>query len=119
MDSQPDAVRASIKSIIASIKPLEDGFEELADDAPLFDDRSGRPSPVNLDSLDALDLAMSIGDEFGLDNDEFESLVSSDEGFEKLRTVNDITDLILSLINNGGAEMDSSNANQEGKEVTV
>lgn len=119
MESHPDAIRASIKSIIISIKPLEDGFEELADDAPLFDDGSGRPSPVSLDSLDALDLAMSIGDEFGLDNDEFESLVASDEGFERLRTVNDITDLILSLINNGGEAMDSSEANQDGKEVTV
>ncbi len=117
MDSHPDAVRASIKSIIASIKPLEDGFEELADDAPLFNDGSGRPSPVSLDSLDALDLAMSIGDEFGLDNDEFERLVASDEGFEKLRTVNDITNLILSLAKGSeGAEVE---VNLRGKEVTA
>jgi len=119
VDSHPDAVRASIKSIIASIKPLEAGFDEIADDAPLFSDGSGRPSPVSLDSLDALDLAMSIGDEFGLDNDEFEELVASDEGFERLRTVNDSTELILSLIDNGGVGTDSSEAKLEGKEITA
>ncbi len=119
MDLQADAVRASIKSIIASIKPFEDGFEELADDAPLFDDGSGQPSPVNLDSLDALDLAMSIGDEFGLDNDEFESLVASDEGFERLRTVNDITDLILAFTQSGGeATGPAAGIDPRGKEVS-
>ncbi len=119
MDSHPDAVRESIKNIIVSIKPLVEGFDELADDAPLFSDASGRPSPVNLDSLDALDLAMSIGDEFGLDNDEFESLVASDEGFEKLRTVNDITDLILAFTQRGGeAAGPTVGIDPRGKEVS-
>ena len=119
MDSQTDAIRATIKSLIASIKPLVNEFEELADDAPLFQNGSGRPSPVNLDSLDALDLAMSIGDEFGLDNEEFENLVASDEGFERMRTVNDITELILSLTNNGGEGTDSPLANLKRKEITA
>jgi acyl carrier protein len=118
LDLNPDVVRASIRSIIVSIKPLEDGFEEIADDAPLFSDGSGRPSPVNLDSLDALDLAMSVGDEFNLDNEEFERLVESDEGLERLRTVNDITDLILSLVKNGGVRADAGD-NLRGKEVTA
>lgn len=116
MQSHPDAIRASIRNIIVSIKPLENGFDEIADDAPLFSDGSGRPSPVSLDSLDVLDLAMSIGDEFGLDNDEFERLVESDEGLESLRTVNDITDLVLSLAKDGG---EGTGANLRGKEVSA
>jgi acyl carrier protein len=79
---------------------LEPGFDDLADDAPLFKDGSGQPSPVNLDSLDVLDLAMSIGEEFGLSNDQFETLVSNDSDFSNLRTVNDITKVIIMLINN-------------------
>lgn len=118
MDYQADAVRASIKRMIVSIKDLRDGLDKLSDDSPLFDDGSGQ-SPVNLDSLDALDLAMSIGDEFDLDNDEFENLVASDEGFEKLRTVNGITDLILSLTNTGGERKESSEGDHQGKEVRV
>ena len=86
MDSHPDTVRASIRNIIVSIKPLKEGFDELADDAPLFSDASGRPSPVDLDSLDVLDLAMSIGDEFDLDNEEFERLVASDDVDSFLKT---------------------------------
>ena len=102
MESHPDSVRRTIKNIIISIKPLDDGATELADDAPLFSDGSGHPSPVNLDSLDALDLAMSIGDEFGLDNEEFERLVASDSGLNSLRTVNDITALVVSLLGGAG-----------------
>lgn len=119
MESQPDEVRASIRSIIVSIKPLQEGFDELADDAPLFSDGSGQPSPVSLDSLDVLDLAMLIGDEFGLDNEEFERLVESDEGLERLRTVNDITDLVLAVTQNGGGATESaSRINLRGKEVS-
>jgi len=118
VDSHPAEVKAKVKTLIVSIKPLADGVDELADDAPLFSDGSGTPSPVSLDSLDTLDLAMSIGDEFGLDNDEFERLIESDEGLENLRTVNDITQLILSLeqSSGGGAE---SGINSSGREVTA
>lgn len=118
MDLDADAVRASIKSIIVSIKPLAEGFDEISDDAPLFSDGSGRESPVNLDSLDALDLAMSIGDEFGLGNQEFERLFESEDGLERLRTVNDITDVILSLANNGG-ETAGVDGNLRRKGVTA
>ena len=118
VNSHPDAIRASIRHLIVSIKPLADGFDELTDDAPLFSDAAGSPSPVSLDSLDTLDLAMSIGDEFDLNNDEFERLIESDEGLDKLRTVNDITELVLSLtqVRSGGAEAD---INSRGREVTA
>ena len=95
MIADREAVSATVKRIIDSIKPLQEGFTELGDDDPLFSHGSDRPSPVNLDSLDALDLTMCLGDEFGLNNDEFERLIDSDEGLKGLRTVNDITDLSL------------------------
>ena len=116
MKSHPDSVRAKIKDIIVSIKPLDEGVTELADDAPLFSDGSGHPSPVNLDSLDALDLAMSIGDEFGLDNEEFERLVASDSGLDSLRTVNDITALVVSLLHGEGG---AGETDLTRKEVTA
>lgn len=95
---EPDAVRASVRNVILSIKALNDGVAELADDAPLFSRGSSAPSPIELDSLDALDLAMSLGNEFGIDDDEFDRLMDSDEGIQRFRTVNDITDLVLSLL---------------------
>ena len=98
MNMAPDAVRASVRSVILSIKPLNDGVDELADDAPLFSRGSSGPSPIELDSLDALDLAMCLGKEFGIDDDEFDRLMDSDEGIQRFATVNDITDLVLSLL---------------------
>jgi acyl carrier protein len=95
-------VQATIKELILAIKPLEDGFTAIPDDAPLFSNGSGEPSPVNLDSLDVLDLAMSIGDHYNLDSEEFESLVDTESGVEHLRTVNDITDVVLSLLQSSG-----------------
>jgi acyl carrier protein len=90
-------VRETVRTLIDSVKALEPGYTELKDDDPLFNYGSGRPSPINLDSLDALDLAMSLSEHFGLDNEEFERLVESEDGMQALRTVNDITELILSL----------------------
>jgi acyl carrier protein len=115
--SRPDEIREGIRAIILSIKPLADGFSMLEDDAPLFNDKSGAVSPISLDSLDALDLAMSIGDEYDLDNDEFERLVESDSGLASLRTINDITALVLSLLEEKGSV--PTEANLRGKEVTA
>jgi acyl carrier protein len=100
----PATIRESVRAVILSIKPLNDGVPELADDAPLFSRPSGAPSPIELDSLDALDLAMCLGNEFGIDDEEFDRLLDSDEGLEKLSTINDITDLILSYANNSAGQ---------------
>lgn len=83
----------------------------MRDDDPLFNFDSGRPSPVNLDSLDALDLSMCLSEEFGLDNEEFERLVESEDGLRSLRTVNDITDLILSLSRSDSGRMGHAASN--------
>jgi acyl carrier protein len=87
-----DEVRAIVKEIVTSIKPLDNGLEDVPDDAPLFDDEQGEPSPVGLDSLDMLDLALAIGERFDLNEEQFD-LAELD--LQSLRTVNDIVDFIL------------------------
>jgi acyl carrier protein len=80
-------VGSVVKEIIISIKPLDGGLEDFPDDAPLFS--GAEASPVELDSLDGLDLALSIGEKFGLD-------FGADVDIESFQTVNDIVDFILS-----------------------
>jgi acyl carrier protein len=92
-----DDIRTVVKEIIISIKPLDNGLTEIPDDAPLFDDGQGEPSPVELDSLDVLDLALAIGERFGLERERFDQFLAGDVDLQSLRTVNDIVDFILSM----------------------
>ena len=94
--SSREEIRTAVKEIVTSIKPLDDGLEDIPNDAPLFDDGSGEPSPVDLDSLDALDLALAVGERFNLDGPQLDRLLSGDLDLQSLRTVNDIVDFILS-----------------------
>ena len=91
-----DEIRAVVKEIIIEIKPHDDGLEDFPDDAPLFDDGEGEPSPVGLDSLDGLDLALNIRERFDLNGDEFDRLFDSKVDVPPFRNVNDIVDFILS-----------------------
>jgi acyl carrier protein len=91
-----DEIRTVVKEIINSIKPLDNGPEEIGDNVPLFDDGTGEPSPVELDSLDILDLALAIGERFGLSEEQFDVLAGGDVDLQSLRTVDDIVDFILS-----------------------
>ena len=119
LDRTPEAVREDVKGLILSIKALEPGFNDIAFDDPLFSDDSGRPSPVNLDSLDALDLSLTIVDHFGLDDDKFDEVMSSDAGFTQFRTVADIADLIVAQLENQPAGPGNPEASQPRKEVTA
>ncbi len=92
-----DEIRTVVKEIIVSIKPLDNGLEAIPDSAPLFDDVDGDPSPVGLDSVDVLDLAMAVGERFGLEGERFDRLLSGDVDLQTLRTVNDIVQFILSV----------------------
>lgn len=94
--TQRDEIRAAVKEIIDSIKPVDSGVEAIPDDAPLFNDGRGEPSPVELDSLDVLDLALAIGERFGLSEEQFDVLAGGEADFQSLRTVNDIVDFVLS-----------------------
>jgi len=92
-----EEVRAAVKEIIVSIKPLDDGLTDLPDDAPLFKTISGDPSPLELDSLDGLDLALSLGERFGLEGEEIDRLLTSDVDFQSLSSVSRIVEFILSV----------------------
>jgi acyl carrier protein len=92
-----DDIRAVVKEIVASIKPLDNGLAEIPDDAPLFDDGEGEPSPVGLDSLDVLDMALAIGERFGLEGERFDQFLAGEVDFQSLRTVDDIVEFILSM----------------------
>lgn len=95
--TQPDEIRPVVKELIISIKPPNDGSEDISDDAPLFDDGSGEPSPVELDSLDVLDLALALAERFELDQEQVDRLLGGEVDLRSLRTVNDIVDFILSV----------------------
>jgi acyl carrier protein len=43
---------------------LDEGAEGVPDDARLFSDGLSEPSPLELDSLDALDLALALKERF-------------------------------------------------------
>jgi len=92
-----EEVRAAVKEIILSVKPLDDGLADLPDDAPLFKAVSGDVSPLELDSLDGLDLALGLGERFGLDDKELDRLLTGDVDIQSLSTVNHIVDFILSV----------------------
>jgi acyl carrier protein len=115
--TQREEIQAVIKEIINSIKPLDNGVEDIPDDAPLFDDGQGEPSPVELDSLDVLDLALAIGERFGLSEEQFDGLAGGEADLQSLRTVNDIVDFVLSTSPEplaGGSDAASGGAGRNG-----
>ena len=92
-----EEVRATVKEIIASIKMIEDGPGAIADDARLFSDGLSEPSALELDSLDALDLALALKEKFDPEGDRFEAFLNGEVDLQALGTVTKITDYVLSL----------------------
>ena len=86
----------AVKEIILLIRPLEDGFDELRLDAPLFEDDRGEPSPVKLDSLDTLDAVTTIAEHFGLDDERLDGFLRGEADFGAFRTVNNVVDFVIS-----------------------
>jgi acyl carrier protein len=92
-----DEVQAVVKEIIASIKMLPEGPDAVSEDALLFNDGLNEPSPLDLDSLDALDLALALKERFDPEGDRFEAFMNGDVDIQELSTVRKITDYVLSL----------------------
>ncbi len=92
-----EEVGAAVKEIIASIKMIEGGREAVPDDARLFSDGLSEPSPLELDSLDALDLALALKERFDPDGSRFEAFLNGEVDLQALGTVTKITDYVLSL----------------------
>ena len=81
--SEPD-LRAQIKQMLVKNLMLQVTPEQIGDDLPLFG-----PDGLGLDSIDALELAVSMEKTFGV------GVPSSDVAGKALRTVNTIHDYIL------------------------
>jgi acyl carrier protein len=81
--SEPD-LRAQIKEMLVKNLMLQVTPEQIGDDLPLFG-----PDGLGLDSIDALELVVSMEKTFGV------GVPSSDVATNALRTVNTIHDYIL------------------------
>ena len=81
--SEPD-LRAQIKEMLVKNLMLQITPEQIGDDVPLFG-----PDGLGLDSIDALELVVSMEKTFGV------GVPSSDVAGKELRTVNTIHDYIL------------------------
>lgn len=90
-------VRAAVKEIIASIKLIDEGPSAIPDDAALFNDGKTEPSPLDLDSLDALDLALALKERFDPEGNRFEEFLDGNLDMQQLSTVSKITDYVMSL----------------------
>jgi acyl carrier protein len=96
-DRLRDEVRAAVKEIIASIKLIDEGPESIPDDARLFSDGGSEPSPLEMDSLDALDLALALKERFDPEGERFEEFLNGEMDPQELGTVRKITDFVMSL----------------------
>jgi acyl carrier protein len=81
--SEPD-LRARIKEMLVKNLMLQTSADQIADDLPLFG-----PGGLGLDSIDALELVVSIEKTFGV------GLPNSEVAGKALRTVNSIRDYII------------------------
>jgi len=79
----PD-LRAQIKEMLVTRLMLQTTVDQIGDDLPLFG-----PGGLGLDSIDALELAVSMEKVFGV------SVPNSEVAGKALRTVNTIHDYIL------------------------
>jgi acyl carrier protein len=81
----PDTdLRTSIKEMLVKNLMLQTTAEEIGDDLPLFG-----PGGLGLDSIDALELVVSMEKTFGV------GVPNSEVAAQALRTVNTIHDYIL------------------------
>ena len=89
--SDPD-LHARIKEMLVTNLMLQTTADQIGDDLPLFG-----PNGLGLDSIDALELAVSMEKVFGV------SVPNSEVAGKALRTVNTIHDYILERRAQAGA----------------
>ena len=80
-----DDLKRQIKDMMVTELMLQQGADEIADDAPIF-----RPEGLGLDSVDALQLVVALEKKFGL------KLPDADAARNVLRDVNSIATAIVS-----------------------
>ena len=80
----PQDLREEIKEMMVENLMLKVPKEEIADDLPLFG-----PNGLGLDSIDALELVVSLEKKFGV------TVPNSETAREALATVNSIADYVV------------------------
>jgi acyl carrier protein len=89
-------LREVLRQMIASIKQVD--AAEIGDNTPLFNADGEQHSVIELDSLDALDLALELKERFDPDGDQMESLVRGEIDPTALATVSKIADFVASAV---------------------
>lgn len=112
-----EEVRAAVKEIIASIKMIDEGPEAIPDEAALFNDGTSEPSPLDLDSLDALDLALGLKEKFDPDGNRFEEFLNGNVDMQMLSTVRKITDYVISLASESDSDAGAAPTRTERAEI--
>jgi acyl carrier protein len=82
--SEPEDLRERIKEMLVKNLMLQTTADQIGDDLPLFG-----PTGLGLDSIDALELAVSMEKTFGV------SVPNAEVAAKALRSVNTIRDYIL------------------------
>ncbi len=85
-ESKPGDLSKQIKEVMIEELMLQEGVDEIADDAPLFD-----PDGLGLDSVDALQLVVGLEKNFGL------KIPDADAAKEILKNVNSIAGAIRAM----------------------
>jgi len=85
MSVNTDELKKLIKEMMVAELMLQQGADEITDDAPIF-----RPEGMGLDSVDALQLVVALEKKFGL------KLPDADAARNVLRDVNSIAAAIVS-----------------------
>ncbi|MBX7212103.1 MAG: acyl carrier protein [Verrucomicrobiaceae bacterium] len=85
MSEHVENLKAEIKQMMVNELMLQQGADEIANDAPIF-----RPDGLGLDSVDALQLVVALEKKFGL------KLPDADAARAVLRDVNSIAAAVVS-----------------------
>jgi acyl carrier protein len=111
-------VRAAVKEIIASIKMIGEGPDAIPDDALLFSNGRSDPSPLEMDSLDALDLALALKERFDPEGERFEEFLDGEMDPQELGTVTKITDFVMSQTTDSDFDSPSPTRMEPGSSQT-
>lgn len=112
-------VKAAVKEIIASIKMISEGPQAIPDDALLFSNGVDELSPLAMDSLDALDLALGLRERFDPQGNRFDAFMNGDVDLQALNTVNKITEYVLSLGAGDPSDQAAGRASPAGEQEPI
>ena len=87
-----DEVARRVKEAVALIEGDPEIASRLADDMPLFDFGDDPQAALGLDSIDGLELALFLKEQYGVD------ILADLEDYSLVRTVGDIAQYVIHLV---------------------